>query len=64
MIYLVLVVIDLHVGDLLERALLQEWEKFPGHPVDTHHVNLETVFEILPREVHQLVVPTFISRDI
>jgi hypothetical protein len=54
-------VIDLHVGDFLERALLQEWEELSGHPVDTHHVNLEAVFETIPRKVHQLVIPTFIS---
>ena len=39
----------LHVGNLSERAALQEGEERPSHPVDTKDVDGQALFEVIPR---------------
>ena len=48
------VVIDLHIGHLLERALPQEGEELASGPVHAHDVDGEALLEVVP-ELARLV---------
>jgi hypothetical protein len=43
--------LDLHVGNFLKLALLKKGEKLASHPVDSHDIDVEALFEIIPARV-------------
>lgn len=43
--------VDSHISNLLEVALLQQWEESLSRPVNTHDIYGEAVLEVIPIEI-------------